>query len=98
MGVFWDFENFADSPALIADTGVTVTYRDLSALSKETAAAISRCADWDAASEPLVMMVCRNTMGALSGYAVLADSGYPFLPVSADLAAGMRRRSGRAHV
>ena len=91
MGVFWDFENFADSPALIADTGVAVTYRDLSALSKETAAAISRCADWDAASEPLVMMVCRNTMGALSGYAVLADSGYPFLPVSAELAAVMRR-------
>ncbi len=91
MGVFWNFESFADSPALIADTGVAMTYRGLSELSAETAAAVSRHADWDEASKPLVMLACRNTMGALSGYAALADSGYPVLPVSAELPAGMRR-------
>ena len=97
MGVFWNFESFGDSPALIADTGVTVTYRDLTALSAETEAAIRRCVDWDAVDKPLVMLICRNTMGALSGYAVLADSGYPVLPVSAELASGMRRELMNAY-
>ena len=91
MGVFWNFESFADSPALIADTGVTLTYGDLNALSAEIETAVTRCADWESASKPLVMLICRNTMGALSGYAALANSGYPVLPVSAELQAGMRR-------
>ena len=91
MGILWDFENFGDSPALIADTGVTLTYCDLVSLSGETEAAIMRSADWSSESKPLAMFVCRNTMGALSGYAALINSGYPMLPFSAELPSEMRR-------
>ncbi len=91
MGAFWDFESFADLPALIADTGVTITYRELEALSGKAEASIDMIADWSAESKPLTMIVCRNTMGALCGYAVLINMGYPMLPVSEELAAEKRK-------
>ena len=91
MGKIWDFESFADAPALIADTGITLTYRDLAVLSGETDAAVEKSGGWDAASKPLVMFVCRNSLGAVSGYAALINRGYPVLPVSAEQPAGMRK-------
>ena len=60
MGIFWDFESFANAPALIADTGAVLTYRDLESLSGDMEAGIREHADRDNASGPLVMFVCRN--------------------------------------
>ena len=84
MGKLWDFESFADSPALIADTGVTVSYRDLARLCNTLEADIGKIADWNAGERPLTMFVCRNSIGALSGYAALINNSYPILPVSAE--------------
>ena len=83
MGKLWDFESFADSPALIADTGVTLSYRDLARLSTALEDSIGKNADFAAEERPLTMFVCRNSIGALSGYAALMNSGYPMLPLSA---------------
>ena len=91
MGIYWDFDRFGDSPALIGETGATMTYRDLIVLSEETEAAIIRLADGGAEARPLVMIFCRNSLGALSGYAALANSGFPLLPLSAELRAETRR-------
>ena len=89
--MYWDFSRFGDAPALIADTGVTITYRGLASLSEEAEAAAGRHAGGDSGQKPLVMLVCRNSLGALAGYAALAYREYPVLPVSADLSAGMRK-------
>ncbi len=86
MGKLWNFDPFADSPALIGDTGATITYRDLMALSDATDRLTDRTG-----GRPLVMFVCRNTLGALSGYITLINLGYPVLPVSAELPAEMRK-------
>ena len=86
MGKLWDFEQHGDAPALIGDSGVTLTYRDLAALSEGIGAAVP-----DAGERPLTLFVCRNTLGALSGYAALINQGFPMLPVSADLPQDMRR-------
>ena len=86
MGKLWDFEGFGEAPALIGDTGVRVTYRDLNSLSEAAEAAIGAPAE-----RPLVMFICRNTVGAISGYAALMNRGYPVLPVSAELPADMRK-------
>ena len=91
MGKLWDFERFADSPALIADTGVTVSYRELSRLSAALEEAIGNYADRDAGERPLTMFLCRNSVGALSGYAALMNGGVPMLPVSAELPSAARR-------
>ena len=80
MGKLWDFERFADSPAMIADTGVTLSYRDLARLCASLEAAIGKTADFAAEERPLTMFVCRNSIGALSAYAALMNSGYPMLP------------------
>ena len=97
MGKLWDFERFAAAPALIADTGVTLTYGDLAALSDEMESAIGSCADWDASTKPLTMFVCRNTTGALAGYAAMMNGGYPMLPVSGELPADRRRELMKAY-
>ena len=91
MGKLRDFESFADSPALIADTGVTLSYRDLARLSTALEDSIGKNADFAAEERPLTMFVCRNSIGALSGYAALMNSGYPMLPLSADLPAEARK-------
>ena len=88
MGKLWDFESFADSPALIGDTGVTLTYRDLTTLSDDIEAGVGGTAS---EAGPLVMFICRNTLGALSGYAALINRGYPMLPLSAELPTEMRK-------
>ena len=86
MGKLWDFEQHADAPALIGDSGTTLSYRDLAVLSDEIGTAVR-----DDGDRPLTMFVCRNTLGALSGYAALINQGYPMLPVSADLSLDMRK-------
>ena len=91
MGILWDFERFGDFPALIAETGVRMTYRDLEALGSETEAAIGKRFGGTAGSKPLTMFVCRNTLGAIAGYAALMNRGWPMLPFSADLSAEMRK-------
>ena len=74
MDKIWDFEQFGDAPALIADTGATITYRELEALSGELEQAAGERAP--------VMFVCRNSTGALAGYAAMMNRGCPVLPVS----------------
>ena len=80
MGKLWDFERHADAPALIGDTGVTLTYGDLAAPSADLEKAVE-----PGGERPLVMFIARNTLGALSGYATLMNLGYPVLPASAGL-------------
>ena len=92
MGKIWNPESFGDSPALIGDTGVTLTYRDLASLSAGTDSDIAANADWSAESKPLVMFVCRNSLGALAGYAALINSGYPVMPVSAEAPEDVRKQ------
>ncbi len=94
MGKLWDFESFADSPALIGDTGVTLTYRDLTALSDDIETAVGGTAS---EAGPLVMFICRNTLGALSSYAALINRGYPMLPLSAELPTEMRKELMNAY-
>ena len=91
MGRIWNFDSFAASPALITDTGKTITYRDLSSLSAETEKSIAQAADWPVEDRPLVMFVCRNSPGALAGYTALLNQGYPMLPVSGELPEARRR-------
>jgi len=91
MGTLWDFESYGDSPALIADTGFTLTYHDLASLSDDTEAAVRKSFDGDGGMKPLTMFVCRNSLGAIAGYAALMNRGYPVLPFSAELSADMRR-------
>ena len=91
MGTLWNFEAFGGAPALIADTGVTLSYRDLASLSDEIETAIDGTCGRACAAGPLTMFVCRNTLGALAAYASLANKGCPLLPVSAELPADMRR-------
>ena len=91
MGKLWDFERYADFPAMIADTGVTLSYGELARLSAALGAGIESVSDWGAEKCPLTMLVCRNSLGALSGYAALMNGGYPMLPVSAELSAPARR-------
>ena len=91
MGMLWDFESFGDSPALIEDTGFTLTYHDLASLSDVTEAAVGKSFGGDAGTKPLTMFVCRNSLGAIAGYAALINKGYPVLPFSAELSADMRR-------
>ena len=86
MGKLWDFEPFADAPALIGETGGTITYRDLVSLSGEAEQLLSR-----EGGRGLVMFVCRNTPGGISGYVTLINLGYPVLPVSAEIPAEMRK-------
>ncbi len=80
MGKLWNFESFSGRAALIGDTGVTLTYGDLAALSADLEKAVEL-----GGKRPLVMFIARNTLGALSGYAALMNLGYPVLPASAEL-------------
>ncbi len=91
MGTFWDFESYGDAPALIAETGARLTYRDLASLSDHTEASVWKSFDGETGLKPLTMFVCRNSPGAIAGYAALINRGYPMLPFSAELSAEMRK-------
>ena len=90
MGIYWDFERFGSATALIADTGATLTYRELASLSDEADAGM-REGGADGTNGRLVMFICRNTTGAIAGYAALMNKGYPVLPCSAESDGGRRR-------
>ena len=84
--MLWDFQSYSDRPALICDHGETITYKDLLTLGCELA-------DIDQGRpRPLVMMLCRNTPGALYGYGALQSSGYPLLMISAEIPAQLQRQ------
>ena len=82
MDRIWDFSAFGGNTALIDDTGVTVRYDELEALQDQLAGICPG---------ELTMMMCENSIGALSGYAALLNSGHPMLMVSAGLPGEMRR-------
>lgn len=83
MNKVWDFSAFGKETALRDDTGVTVRYDELEALQAELSGI---------APGELTMMLCENSIGALSGYAALLNGGHPMLMVSAALPADMRRQ------
>ena len=80
----WDFSAFGKKTALIDDTGVTVRYDELEALQ-------SQLSGMEGAGE-LTMMLCENSIGALSGYAALLNGGTPMLMVSAASSEDTRRQ------
>lgn len=82
MDRIWDFSAFGRNTALIDDTGVTVRYDELEALQDQLSGICPGM---------LTMMLCENSIGALSGYAALLNSGHPMLMVSAGLPGDMRR-------
>lgn len=81
--MLWDFGRFADRVAVIGECGETVRYGELEALTAKLSTVDLRY--------PLVMMLCRNTVGAVSGYAALLCGGYPILMMSAEAPAETRR-------
>ena len=83
MNRIWDFGAFGTNTALVDDTGVAVRYDELAALQGELSGV---------APEELTMMLCENSIGALSGYAALLNGGHPMLMVSAGLPEDMRRQ------
>ena len=82
MDRIWDFSAFGTNTALIDDTGVTMRYDELKALQDQLSGICPG---------ELVMMLCENRLGALSGYAALLNGGHPMLMVSAELSVDMRR-------
>ena len=97
MGKLWNFESFAKAPALISDSGVTLTYHDLASLSDELETAIEKSGCLCDGAIPLTMFICSNTLGAMSGYAALMDRGYPMLPVSGGLPERLRKELMNAY-
>lgn len=83
MNRIWDFGAFGENVAFLDDTGVSVRYDELEALQNELEGI---------GSGELTMMLCENSLGALSGYAALLNSGHPMLMVSAALPEDMRRQ------
>ena len=81
MSRIWDFGAFGTRTALIDDTGVTVRYDELKDLQEQ----LSGTED----DGKLTMMLCENSIGALSGYAALLNSGHPMMMISAGLPSDM---------
>ena len=81
--MLWNFGSYADNIAVIGECGETLRYGELEALSAKLSEVDPRY--------PLVMMLCRNTFGAVSGYAALLGGGYPMLMMSAEAPAEIRR-------
>ena len=84
MKRIWDFGAFEDKIAFTDDTGVNVSYEELESLQNQLFK-----------TEPsgkLTMMLCENSIGALSGYAALLNSGHPMMLVSAAIPEEERRR------
>lgn len=83
MNRIWDFGAFGRNTAFRDDTGVAVRYDELEILQRELSGI-----------DPgvLTMMLCENSIGALSGYAALLNGGHPMLMLSAALSEDMRRQ------
>ena len=83
MNRIWDFGAFGEKEAFRDDTDVAVRYDELEALQNELAGI---------GPGELTMMLCENSLGALSGYAALLNGGHPMLMLSAALPGDMRRQ------
>ncbi len=83
MNRIWDFKAFGDRTAFLDDTGVSVSYDELAAL-QDRLSETSGCGK-------LTMMLCENSIGALSGYAALLNSGHPMFMLSSAVSPEMRR-------
>ena len=64
MNRIWNFSAFGSRPALTDDTGVTVRYNELAELQDQLAGI---------GPGELTMMLCENSIGALAGYAAIAQ-------------------------
>jgi len=84
MNRVWDFTAFGTSTALKDDTGVSMRYDELADLQDR----LTGTED----DGKLTMMMCENSIGAVSGYAALLNSGHPMLIVSAELPEEERRQ------
>ena len=82
MGKIWNFEDFNDSIALVDDKGNSVTYSQILAEEKKLEASNK--------NQPLVMLLCRNSMGAIFSYIAYLNSGAHLMMVSAELPLSMR--------
>ena len=82
MNRIWDFSAFRNRTALKDERGAAVRYDELEELQDRLSGEI--------ASGELILMMCRNSVGALSGYAALLNSGHPMLLVSAAIPEDMR--------
>lgn len=92
MGKLWNYESFGEAPALISDSGVTLTYHNLASLGDDLEHAAMESGCLHDGHIPLTMFICSNTLGALAGYAALSDRRYPILPVSASVPDRMSRK------
>ena len=93
-----DFTLFGDNTALKDEFGRVVTYQMLEEWRKELPGILSESASSDGALDtsdadrPLVMILCRNSLGCVAGYAALVSSGYPVMLVSGASPSDMVRR------
>ena len=75
-----DFTLFGDNTALKDEFGRVVTYQMLEEWRKELPGILSESASSDGALDtsdadrPLVMILCRNSLGCVAGYAALVSS------------------------
>lgn len=74
MHRIWDFSAFRDKTALIDDTGVVLSYSELESLQNQLLDTVP--------SQKLTMMLCENSIAAISGYAALLNGGHPMMLVS----------------
>ena len=82
MGRVWDFAKYGNTTALIGDNGVRLSYPELSLLEGRLSGLMEKRA--------LILMFCKNTPGAVAGYAALLNNGFPVMPVSSELPADLR--------
>ena len=82
MGKIWDFEKSGARTALIDYKGNSVTYEELVSGS-ELMSELNR-------DKKLIMIICRNMIGAIYGYAASIDSGSPVMLVSSEITDEMR--------
>lgn len=65
--MIWDLEKYGESPALVDESGTTLTYGQLAAAAREiTQAAGGRC---------LVFVLCKNSIGSVAGYVAFLNAG-----------------------
>ena len=83
MNMLWNFRQYGDREALIDDTGASIRYNKLEELQRKLA---------EIDPGQLTMMICKNSLGALSGYAALLNCGHPMLLVSTATPEDMRRQ------
>ncbi len=82
VGKIWDFEKSFGRTALVDYKGNSVTYEEIVSGSERMAELNPK--------RHLIMIVCRNMIGVVYGYASSIDSGSPVMLVSSEITAQMR--------